>query len=176
MTQPADVIEQALSYVRHQASKSMADLAALMERTAADCTRCLEGVTEEQAALRFDQEWSIKEVLSHMLDSGKAVNEDIARLAEDGSPRPLTGAGETSSWNRPIRELRQALADQWAKTVRLTNSVSDEASRKPSLEHPTFGPLNGREWIAFQRLHAMDHVQQIEKVKAYPDYPRADLS
>ena len=53
---------------------------------------------------------------------------------------------------------------------------SEEASRKPSLEHPTFGPLNGRGCIAFQRLYATDHVQQIRKVKAHPDYPRADLS
>ncbi len=35
-----------------------------------------------------------------------------------------------------------------------------------------FGPLNGKEWIAFQRLHAMDHVQQMEKVKAHPGYPK----
>jgi hypothetical protein len=35
-----------------------------------------------------------------------------------------------------------------------------------------FGPLTSREWIAFQRLHAMDHIQQIEIIKANPDYPK----
>jgi len=41
MTQAEDIREQALSYVRHQAAKGRADLAALMERTGADCARCL---------------------------------------------------------------------------------------------------------------------------------------
>ena len=42
MTQNTDIREQALSYMRHQASKSLGDLVALVERTAADCDRCLE--------------------------------------------------------------------------------------------------------------------------------------
>ncbi len=71
MTQNTDIREQALSYMRHHAAKSMDDLAALMERTAADCARCLEGVSEEQASFQYDEEWSIKEVLGHMLSSGK---------------------------------------------------------------------------------------------------------
>ena len=172
MTQDTDIREQALAYVRHQAAKSMGDLVALMERTAADCARCLEGVSEVRAIFKYDEEWCIKEVLGHMLDSGAAVNTDIARLAEDGPPRQMTDAGETSGWDRPIQELRKALADQWSETAGLTRSLSEEAGGKPSLEHPMFGPLTGKEWIAFQRLHAMDHVQQMEKVKAHPSYPK----
>ena len=45
MTQDTDIREQALAYVRHQAAKGMGDLAVLMERTAADCARCLEDVS-----------------------------------------------------------------------------------------------------------------------------------
>ncbi len=173
MVQDAGTRDQALSYVRHQAAKSLADLAALMERSGADCARCLEGVSEEQASFKYDDEWCLKEVLGHMLDSGSEVNRDIARLAEDRAPRRMVAIGETSGAERPIGELRQTLADQWSETVRLTASLSEEAGRTPSLEHPMFGPLTGKEWIAFQRLHAMDHVQQMEKVKAHPDYPRA---
>ncbi len=173
MTQDTDIREQALAYVRHQAAKGTGDLAVLMERTAADCARCLEDVSEERAIFKYDEEWCIKEVLGHMLGSGTAVNADVARLAEDGPPRQMTGAGETSGRDRPIQELRQALAEQWSDTVRVTRSLSEEAGGKPSLEHPMFGPLNGKEWIAFQRLHAMDHVQQMEKVKAHPDYPKS---
>ena len=29
------------------------------------------------------------------------------------------------------------------------------------------------QWIAFQRLHGMDHMQQIEKNKADAAYPKA---
>jgi hypothetical protein len=172
MSQDPDVQQQVLSYVRHQADKGLADLAALMERTAADCARCLEGISEGQASFKYDEEWSVKEVLGHMLLSTAAVNGDIARAAEGKEMRPLYGEGPTAGADRPIAELRRALADQWSETVSLVGSLSDEAGEKPVPEHPTFGPLNGKEWIAFQRLHAMDHIQQIEMIKANPDYPK----
>ncbi len=179
MTQDPDIQQRVLSYVRHQAAKDSADLAALMERTAADCARCLDGISEEQAAFKpalsgaegYDEEWSVKEVLGHMLLSMAAVNGDIARIAEGREPSPSYGVGGTSGGGRSIEELRQALAHQWSETVRLVHSLSEEAGHKPMPEHPMFGPLNSKEWIAFQRLHAMDHIQQIEMIKAHPDYP-----
>jgi hypothetical protein len=36
-----------------------------------------------------------------------------------------------------------------------------------------FGKLNILEWIAFQRVHAQDHIRQVEKNKADPAYPAA---
>ncbi len=39
--------------------------------------------------------------------------------------------------------------------------------------HPVFGPLNVKELLAFHRLHAMDHIQQIERIKADAGYPKA---
>ncbi len=171
MTQDPDVQQQVLSYLRHQADKDSEDLAALMERTAADCARCLDGISEEQAAFQYDQEWSIKEVLGHMLASGKGVNREIGNLTED---RPSAGharMGVVSGADRPIGELRQALARLWRETARLAASLP-EAGLERTWEHPMFGPLNPEEWIAFQRLHAMDHIQQIEIIKANPDYPK----
>ena len=173
MTQSTDTREQALSYMRHQASKSLADLATLMERTTDDCDRCLEDVSEEQAAFRYDEEWSIKEVLGHMLDSGKGVNKDLANLVENSPSEKEARMGVASGAERPVGELRQALADLWRETARLVGSLPEGGNLERTWEHPAFGPLNFREWIAFQRLHAMDHVQQMEKVKAHPGYARA---
>ena len=50
-----------------------------------------------------------------------------------------------------------------------------EASSKleRAFPHPMFGPLNLKEWIAFHRIHAMDHIQQIDKIKADAGYPAA---
>ena len=42
-----------------------------------------------------------------------------------------------------------------------------------SFPHPIFGPLNLKEWLAFHRIHSMDHIQQIDKIKADPAYPSA---
>ena len=172
MTQSTDIREQALAYMRHQAAKSMGDLAVLMERTAAECARCLEGLSEEQAIFKYDEEWCVKEVLGHMLESGKGVNREIANLVEDNAPSREARMGLVSEAGRPIEELRQALANLWSVTGRLVASLPEGDNLDRTWQHPFFGPLNFKEWIAFQRLHAMDHVQQMEKVKAHPDYPR----
>ncbi len=173
MTQNTDIGEQALSYIRHQATKSMDDLAGLMGRTAADCARCLEGVSEEQASFQYDEEWSIKEVLGHMLSSGKGVNQEIANLVEDNPPSMTARMGIVSGADRSIEEMRQMLTALWTETGRLVSSLPEAGNLERTWEHPAFGPLNFREWIAFQRLHAMDHVQQMEKVKAHPGYSKA---
>jgi hypothetical protein len=171
VTQESDVQQQVLSYLRHQADKDAADLAALMERTATECARSLEGISEEQAAFQYDQEWSIKDALGHMLASGTGVNREIGNLTED---RPSAGEarmGVVSGADRPLGELRRVLAEFWTETVRLAASLP-EAGPERTFEHPMFGSLNAREWVAFQRLHAMDHIQQIEMIKANPDYPK----
>jgi hypothetical protein len=172
MTQSTDTREQALAYVRHQAAKSMGDLAVLMERTAVDCARCLEGVSEDQATFRCDQEWCIKEVLGHMLASGGGVNREITNLVKGSPPSREGRMGVVMGADRPIEELRQALAELWAETRRLVASLPEEGNLERTWDHPAFGPLNFKEWVAFQRLHAMDHIQQMEKVKAHPDYPK----
>ncbi len=173
MTQDTDIREQALSYMRHQATKSMDDLAALMERTAADCALCLEDVSEEQAGFQYDQEWSMKEVLGHMIESGKGVNREIANLVEDRPSAREARMGVVAGADRTLEEMCQMLTDLWAETGRLVASLPEAGNLERTWEHPAFGPLNFREWIAFQRLHAMDHVQQMEKVKAHPGYPKA---
>ena len=173
MTQNTDIREQALSYIRHQATKSMDDLAGLMERTAADCARCLEGVSEEQASFQYDEEWCIKEVLGHMLSSGKGVNQEITNLVEDRPSAREARMGVVAGADRTLEEMRQTLTDLWGETGRLVASLPEAGNLQRTWDHPMFGSLNFREWIAFQRMHAMDHVQQMEKVKAHSDYPKA---
>ena len=173
MTQSTDIREQALAYMRHQAAKSMGDLAVLMQRTAAECARCLEGLSEEQAIFKYDEEWCVKEVLGHMLDSGSGVNREIGNLVEDRPSAREARMGVASGADRPVGELRQTLAGLWSETARLVASLPEGGNLERTWDHPMFGPLNFKEWIAFQRLHAMDHVQQMEKVKAHPAYPRA---
>ena len=173
MTQNTDIREQALSYMRHQASKSLDDLATLMERTGAECARCLEGVSVRQAAFHYDEEWSMKEVLGHMLSSGKGVNNEIANLVENRPSAREARMGVVAGADRSLEEMCQMLTDLWAETGRLVASLPEGGNLERTWNHPMFGPLNFKEWIAFQRLHAMDHVQQMEKVKVHPGYPQA---
>jgi len=165
--------EQAVSYIRHQAAKGLTDLAALMERTGAECERCLEGVSDRQASFSYGEEWSMKEVLGHMLGSSAAINREIAGLVAGNESRPAGRTGVTAGGDRPLDELRVALAGLWAETGRLVASLPEDGNLVRTWDHPWFGPLNFKEWIAFQRIHAMDHIQQMERLKQHADYPEA---
>jgi hypothetical protein len=173
MTQSPETTQQALAYARHQAAKGLADLAVLMERTGAECARCLEGVSDAQASFGYGEEWSMKEVVGHMLGSSAAINHEIAGLVAGRESRPPGRTGVTAGGDRPVEELRRALAELWAETGRLVASLPEDGSLERTWDHPWFGPLNFKEWIAFQRLHAMDHVQQMERLKEHTDYPEA---
>ncbi len=164
--------EQALTYVRHQASKSLAALRVLAERTA-DCGRCLEGISEKQARFKPGSEWSVKEVLDHLIyATARAVIEPIRDL---GTGKPLGPSHRTA----PVvgRCSRSKSCERrWvvlAETVALVGSLPEGDMPGGTWEHPSLGPLNLKELIALHRLHVMDHVQQIEKIKAEPGYPRA---
>ena len=171
-TDPA-MQQQALAYIQHQAAKSASDLAALMERTGAECARCLEGVSDAQASFGYGEEWSMKEVVGHMLLAGKAVNREVANLVEGGRVSQAGRTGVTAGGDRPVEELREALAELWVETGRLVSRLPSSGSLERTWDHPWFGPLNFKEWIVFQRLHAMDHIQQMERLKEHPDCPEA---
>lgn len=168
-----EITRQAQAYARHQAAKSLPELAELMERTRDECARCLEDVTEAQAAFMRGDEWSIKQVLGHAIGSAKAVNREIENLAAGRPPSITAQTGIPAGGERSIEELRQAMDGLWAETMGLLASLPEDGNLDQKWEHPWFGPLNFKEWIAFQRMHTIDHVQQIEKMKSQPGYPGA---
>lgn len=173
MTLPQNVRDQVVGYVRHQGAKSLAELAELVKRTGAECAEALRDVSEEQASFASNDEWSIKNVLAHLIESMTNINREIANLASSQPTKPVPGLGLWAETGQSIEDLRQELAALWADTARLAASLPEDGDAQATREHPWFGPLNYRDWIVFQRLHARDHMQQIESIKTHPDYPKA---
>ena len=170
MVQQDERTRQALTYIRHQASKPLADLRVVAERTAADCGRCLDGISEAQARFKPDNEWSVKEVLDHLIEAtAQQVIEGVRDLAAGRAPRPFTA--ERGRAMRSIEALRREMARLLAQAVVLVSSLPAGDLPGGTWEHPSLGPLNLKELIVYHRLHVMDHVQQIEKIKAAPSYP-----
>jgi hypothetical protein len=177
MVQQDERTQQALAYIRHHASKSLADLRVLVERTAADCGRCLEGISEEQAGFKPGDEWSVKEVLDHLISStARAVIEPIRELGGGEAPRPFAPDDSGGRAMQSIQELRQEMGRLLEEAVVLIGSLPAADMPCATWEHPSLGPLNIKELIALHRLHVMDHVQQIEKIKADPGYPAHPIS
>ena len=148
MVQQDKRAEQALAYIRHQASKGLADLRALAERTAADCGRCLESVSEQQARFKPGDEWSVKEVLDHLIYATTLIAERIRDLAAGKVPQPFTADNNAGRSTQPIQELRQEMVGLLKETVALVGSLPDGDLPPGTWEHPSLGPLNGKELIA----------------------------
>ena len=177
MTRETDSVQQARSYMEHQASKGLASLSALIERTGADWCRCLDTISEEQATYGPDGEWSAKDVLGHFIVGSHEVNSQIADYAK-GPDFAATfdtawtlGMSKDSERERPIDELRSRVGTLFEETKRLVDQLEESDQLKETFEHPAFGDLNLTQWIAFQRIHSMDHIQQIDKIKTDPGYP-----
>jgi len=164
--------QTALSYIRHQASKGLSDVRPLAERTAAECGRCLQNVSEGQARFKPGPEWSIKEVLDHLIyATASQVIEPIRDLSDGKVPKPFTADSSGGRSTQSIQELRDEMARRLEDIVVLVSALPDGALPVGIWEHPSLGPLNLKELIAYHRLHVMDHLQQIEKIKADPGYP-----
>lgn len=190
MTQQDNLVENIRNFLRRIAEGSLDDLEAAMRETGAAWSNCLEGVTEGQAAFQpapaeftatpYSGEgprWSIKETVGHYLVSERSLNQTVSRMAGVASPGPSVpvvpemGIQSAEYEALPLNELSEELAKFFEETVVLVRSLGDATNPDATFPHPVFGPLNPREWIAFHRGHAMDHIQQVEHIKAAEGYP-----
>jgi len=131
-------------------------------------------LSEAQATWKPDpDEWSAAEIGDHVALGTGAVGNITAMLArgerpgdEDWDPPPqLRGsAGDLDGVRRRILSLPQHTAelfDRCAATDR-TDVTSDDSF---------FGEMNWREWYYFLRVHALAHVEQIQKLRGTAGFP-----
>jgi hypothetical protein len=185
-------MERAAQFLHRQGEKGFEDLEALMRQSAEDWARCLEGMSEAQATHQPEPgeqmrtpasgegpKWCAKETIGHFLAAERSLNNTAAGLAgvepPPDPPQPVRAMGEQSPEYEamPLDGLRQKLADFFDETVALIGRLSGSSNLEAKFPHPVFGPLDIKEWLAFHRLHAMDHIQQIERIKAGAEYPKA---
>ncbi len=174
--QQPDIIQRAVDYCTHQASKGIDSLVALMERTGEDWRRCLDGVSEAQAEFSpAPGEWTSKEVVTHFLLATASVNDQIRELTSGKDVGQLASAApdERPAETASVAELSAETVAIFDDIARLTRELEGNAYLDRQFPHPAFGQLNIMQWIAFQRLHGMDHMQQIDKNKADAGYPKA---
>jgi hypothetical protein len=91
MVQQDERTQEALAYIRHQASTSLADVCVVVERFAAACGRCVDGISEGQARFRPGNEWSVKEVLGLVQPTLW-----LRRVGGSAGTRPIASPGVAS--------------------------------------------------------------------------------
>ena len=171
-TLPEEARQQVVGYVRHQASKSKDDLLALVDRAEGVIDRSVEGVSEAQAQFcPAPGEWSVAEVLRHVEASMRGSAGLVRALAagEKASAKmvdpPMEDARQT------LAQLRPGVARSFDELRAAVEALPEGAASGATAYHPFFGDLTSKEWAAFSYVHARDHADQIEKVKADPGYP-----
>ena len=186
-----DRLERAANYLHSQGAKSFEELEALTRQTGADWDACLREVSEVQANFHPEPsehiqtpisgegpKWCVKEVVGHYLVTEQSINNRVAGFAGAApppDPRPSVrrmGTQSTEYEALPLEVLREKLGEFFEATVRLIGAVSSSESLSATYPHPVLGQLNMKEWLVFHRVHAMDHIQQIERIKTIGGYPK----
>ncbi|MCH7801641.1 MAG: hypothetical protein IIC24_08905, partial [Chloroflexi bacterium] len=70
-----------------------------------------------------------------------------------------------------IAEMRDLLLKDSVAWGALTDRLPEPPSFEIEAPHVFFGDLHSRAWYLFQRVHDLDHAQQIEKNKQDSGYP-----
>ncbi|MCH8065601.1 MAG: DinB family protein [Chloroflexi bacterium] len=168
---PDDLKERVLSYIAHQSEKQPEGIAGVVEQGHDQLVGLLEGLSDEQAAFKASAEdWSVLEVLRHVVGSKRGVARRCSVLARGEASASFEPADEVGSF-ASLSEARAALDAGHRELLASVRAPTPDANVDVTFDHPFFGPLNCREWAVFQRVHDGDHAGQIEKIKAADGFP-----
>ena len=169
MVLPDDVRQTVVSYLTHQGKKDVSAILQVIERERRRLLDLLAGASEAQAEFApAPVQWCIREIAEHVVASERGVLAVIARLAGVAPPPEQAPAA-----GRSLAELREDLASVRAQLLALVRDIPQDANLDAKHDHLFFGALNWKEWVAFQRVHDGDHIEQIETVQRSPSYPKA---
>ena len=169
MVLPDEARQTVISYLSHQSSKDVSAIVEVIERERRRLGDVLSEVSPGQAEFAPSAgQWSIRDVVEHVVAAERGVVEIIARLAGVAAPPPGPPAA-----GRSLAELGEHLAAVRAQLLGLVEGLAEDASLDAKHDHFFFGPLSWKEWLAVQRVHDGDHLQQIDAIRGSPSYPKA---
>ena len=176
MTTQAEEFRRIHSYLQSQGERyTFSELWSRLIRARITVMDSVEGVTQEQAEFRFDpDEWSIAEVLHHLLTSSERVAELVDALSRGESVNPGRIDPPREETTATIGDLTTRLREDSIAWSALTQRLPDSPPTEPTAPHSMFGELHARAWYLFQRVHDLDHAGQIEKNKQAEGYPSSE--
>ncbi len=137
----------------------------------------LNRVSAEQAAWKpGDNDWSIEEVAQHVLDGSRRNADMITNLSYGRDPNlGPQGIGAIDPAQRAADldwpDLVNALLDDSRGFSNVIDGLPEPPAFEPRPAHPYFGQLHSRGWFVFQRVHDLDHVNQVNAIKETNGYP-----
>jgi uncharacterized damage-inducible protein DinB len=170
-----DTRQRLVSYLEHQAKKDLPRIVELIEEQRARLLTLLDGVSDEQAAFRpGPDQWSIADVLRHVVAAEEGVARIVESLARGVVPEGSRQTGsQVPDEGQSLSALVERLRASRAGLLERVRGWPASPDLSATFDHPFFGPLNCKGWVAFQRLHDADHTGQLQQVKAAAGWPGA---
>lgn len=168
---PDEVKDRVLSYIKHQAAKSTPELKKIVQQGHEQVLAQLAGMSDEQASFKPGPgDWSVLEVLRHVVGSKRGVARRCAVLASGEASESFEPAEEVGPF-ASLTDAYAALESGHEALLASVRALTPDANVEQQFDHTFFGPLNCREWAVFQRVHDGDHAGQVEQIIAAAGYP-----
>ncbi|MFZ1702465.1 MAG: DinB family protein [Pyrinomonadaceae bacterium] len=144
-----------------------ADVLEVLDSQASDLRSMFEGLPEEKGSFTYaDGKWTIKEVLSHLIDGERMFAYRVLRISR-GDETPIEGFEqndyiETSNANkRPFASLLDEFDLQRRSNLILLNNLSDEASRRMGTASGL--PISTRAMTYIMAGHVLHHAAVLKE-------------
>ncbi|HXK33950.1 MAG TPA: DinB family protein [Dehalococcoidia bacterium] len=162
-----DIVERVVSYIKHQAEKPNDAIIDLVSRNQVRLLDVMERVDDELASRApAPGEWSVRELLAHVISAEAGVARLVEMLARGHAPQREATPGEKPDDQRPFREMVASLRATNEALLRAIRQLPPEPDLETTAPHPFFGQLNCKQWAVFQRVHDEDHIQHANKIIA----------
>jgi uncharacterized damage-inducible protein DinB len=159
-------------YVTQGERYSFAELWPRAARARLELLDALDGVQDAEAEWAPSAEdWSIKEVALHILNSSRSARRLVSTLAvgAEGDSSNIEPPRKTTTAS--MDELRAQIRDDGIEWAAVLLDLPPKPPLEPTAPHSMFGDLHARSWYLFQRTHDQDHRGQIDAVKHADGYP-----
>ncbi len=182
LTIPEDRRAAAIAFVEETAQRPPAEIEAVVRDGHESLLAALDGISESQASFKpGPDDWSVLELMSHVVSTKRIVALLAAALAEGKLPPGINADSELESRQdgvtimhfETLESARETAESAHADMLKFIRTISDATNTELRFRHFVFGAFNSREWAVFQRVHDDNHAPQIFDIKASAGYPGA---
>lgn len=167
-------IAQASAWIAKTKDEPAADLLSRTRHMRQKFLAELDGLSEAQRTFSPGEgQWCVEEVCRHMSNALRAVSRAIESLAAGRKLPDIgpEGLGILDPHPGSFDAVRRGVEEGFDASEKAAERLASDADLSVTLKHPVFGPLNCREWLAFNLMHVNVHVNQIRRIKGSPGYP-----
>ena len=132
-------------------------------------------VNQAQSDFSYDkQEWTISEIVYHVVLSTERVTKLMRELSKGIMEVESNVEPERTESSYEIEELKDMILDGAHSLTAIASELPEYPDPRFTSNHSFFGDLHVGAWYMFQRVHDLDHLNQIRTVKKEDGYSNVE--